>query len=135
TSFQNGIAPEYMIELCNELNADMWVNIPYLAQDDFTVNFAKMVRDNLRPGLKVYVEWSNEVWNPSPGFMTYQWAMRQIGVSPTAPDAFYRFTQFVAQQTRHAFGLWTQVFAGQTNRLVRTVGGAEPNITYTSRVL
>src|SRR5207247_293935 len=43
SSFQNGMAPEYMIELCNELNANLWVNIPHLAQDDYIVNLAQMV--------------------------------------------------------------------------------------------
>jgi hypothetical protein len=129
------MAPEYMIELCNELQTDLWVNISYQAQDDYIVNLAQMVRNNLNPGLRVYVEWSNEAWNSSPGYMTYPWLAKQIPEPPTAPDWFMRFTQLVAQENRHSFEIWSQVFAGEANRLVRTVGAFEANPIYTTRVL
>ncbi len=67
----DGVALEYMIELCNELGADAWFSMPHQADDNFVTQFATMVRDNLNPGLDVYIEWSNEVWNVS--FPQHQW--------------------------------------------------------------
>jgi hypothetical protein len=37
--------------------------MPHLANDEYHQQFATYVRDNLRPDVKVYVEWSNEVWH------------------------------------------------------------------------
>jgi putative intracellular protease/amidase len=131
-SFQNGMAPEYMIELANELNADLWVNIPHMAEDDYVRNLATMVRDHLRPDRKVYLEWSNEVWNGAPGYLANQWVRQQL----TLPEnAGVTFEQFVARENRHVFDLWSNVFAGQTSRLVRVVAGFENNPSYTARVL
>jgi hypothetical protein len=131
-TFQNGIAPEYMVELCNELKADLWTNVPHTAQDDFIINDAVFIRNHLNPGLKVYVEWSNEVWNRAPGFMPYQWVIQQLALPQNAGLNFY---QFVAQENRHTFDIFSQVFAGQTSRLVRTVGVFEESPGYAVRLL
>lgn len=43
----NGVAPEYLIELSNEIDTNPWFNMPHRADDDFVRNFATMVRDTL----------------------------------------------------------------------------------------
>jgi hypothetical protein len=131
-TFQNGIAPEYMIEMANELGANIWVNMPHLADDDFIRHFATLVRDTLKPNLQVDVEWSNEVWNRAPGFLPYQWVIQQLALPQ---NAGLTFTQFVAREDRRTFDIWSQVFAGQTHRLVRVVAGFEENPRYTAQVL
>jgi hypothetical protein len=37
--------------------------MPHLADDKYHRQFATYVNDTLRPDVKVYVEWSNEVWH------------------------------------------------------------------------
>ena len=54
---------EIMVELCNLMNADPWFNIPHAADDNFIRQFAQQVASQLEPERKVYVEYSNEVWN------------------------------------------------------------------------
>jgi hypothetical protein len=130
--FQNGIAPEYMIELANELHANIWVNMPHMADDDFVTRFATLVRNTLDPKLKVYVEWSNEVWNGAPGFIPHQWILQQLALPQ---NAGVTFPQFVAQEDRRVFADWEQVFAGQTGRVVRVVAGFENNPGYIAQVL
>ncbi|HND53070.1 MAG TPA: hypothetical protein PLV92_11755, partial [Pirellulaceae bacterium] len=115
--FQNGVSPEYMIELSNELGANPWFNMPHLAQDDYVRRFAELVRDQLDPHLKVYVEWSNEVWNYAPGFEGHVWARDQAAAEGV------RIEEIVARETRRDFAIWSEVFAGQEDRLIRTVGG------------
>ncbi len=61
-----GTAWEYLIQLCNEVNADLWANIPFLATDDYIRRLATLVRGKLDQDRKVYVEYSNEVWNSYP---------------------------------------------------------------------
>jgi hypothetical protein len=63
TQTQGGIALEYQIDLCNALKADGWFCIPHMADDDYVHHAARLIRDRLDPGLKAYIEYSNEVWN------------------------------------------------------------------------
>ncbi|OWF45168.1 uncharacterized protein LOC110457373 [Mizuhopecten yessoensis] len=58
-----GAAIENMILLSNMMGANPWFNIPHAADDDFIRQFAALVKSSLRPDLKVYLEYSNEVWN------------------------------------------------------------------------
>jgi chitodextrinase len=52
-----------MITLGNEANRDIWLNIPHLATNGFVDTLASLIKLNLKPGLKAYFEYSNEVWN------------------------------------------------------------------------
>src|SRR3989344_8732748 len=70
-----GVPLEVMIKLSNKLHADPWFNMPHLADDNYKQNFAQVVKDQLDPSLKVYVEDSNEVWNPK--FQQYHYVKIQ----------------------------------------------------------
>ena len=59
----SGIPWEVCIQLCNELNKDAWINVPIVADDDYVRNLAKLFKANLKPGLHLYLEYSNEIWN------------------------------------------------------------------------
>lgn len=58
-----GCAWEYIIQLSNETNKDLWVNIPDQATDDYVLQLASLLKNSANPNLHIYVEWSNEVWN------------------------------------------------------------------------
>ena len=58
-----GAAWEYAIELANLTGKDPWINIPDQATDDYVRQLATLFKNNLAPDRKLYVEWSNEVWN------------------------------------------------------------------------
>jgi hypothetical protein len=83
---KKGVAWEYVILLANAVNKDVWINIPVSASgsspDDtasYIYQLAKLFKDGnsftgnvgLKPGLKIYLEHSNEVWNF--GFSQYTW--------------------------------------------------------------
>ncbi len=70
-----GVAADVMIDLCNRLNADLWVCIPHKADDGYVRGLAQLIRDRLRSPLRVYVEYSNEVWNSQ--FQQARWAAEQ----------------------------------------------------------
>lgn len=83
---------EYFIQLCNTVQADLFINIPIRADDDYISKTAQLIRygsDGVLPysapqtnpvypsldsGLKVYVEYGNEIWNSALGFQCYHWA-------------------------------------------------------------
>lgn len=42
---------------------NIWINIPHNATDDYIVNVARVMFNDLNPTSNIYVEYSNEVWN------------------------------------------------------------------------
>lgn len=132
TYFQDGVAPEYMIALANELDADPWLTMPHMADDDYVRHFAELVRDTLEPGQKVYVEWGNEIWNGAPGFDGNRWVQSQMALPENAGLSFY---QIWAREARRDFDIWSEVFAGQTDRVVRVAAGFQNTPWVTNQVL
>ncbi len=61
---RDGVAWEYIVELANVTGKEIWINVPIHASDDYVRGLAAFLRDNLRPDINFYVEYSNEVWNP-----------------------------------------------------------------------
>ena len=63
---------EDLIALANATHTNLWINIPGPATDDYITQLANLIKNGdtvdgirysgLDPSLKVYVEWSNEVW-------------------------------------------------------------------------
>jgi hypothetical protein len=64
-----GVAWEYAIDICNLASKDLWLNVPIAASDDYVRQLAQLLKDRLRPESNIYIEISNEVWNP--GFLQY----------------------------------------------------------------
>jgi hypothetical protein len=72
---------EWQVALANELGRDLWINVPVNATDDYLTQMAKTIKEGseyrghkyagLKPDLKLYVEYSNEVWNF--GFYQTHW--------------------------------------------------------------
>ncbi|MFH0976968.1 MAG: hypothetical protein V1874_14390 [Spirochaetota bacterium] len=64
----DGASWDYVIELCNIVRIDPWINIPVSADSGYIRETAKLFRANLNRNLNIYIESSNEVWNTAPGF-------------------------------------------------------------------
>lgn len=54
---------EVMIDLANEAQVEPWLTLPARGDDDFARHAGELVRERLDPSLRVWVEYSNEVWN------------------------------------------------------------------------
>lgn len=100
---------ELVVALANETNRDIWINVPVQASDDYILKLAQLLRYGsdgvnpytgpvanpvfapLNPGLKVYVEYGNEVWNSGYGFYGFGWAMQlanAVRMDTSHPIAF-----------------------------------------------
>jgi len=119
---ENGVALEYMIELCNTLKINPWFNMPATATDAYITQFATMVKNKLDPSLKAYVEYSNEVWNF--GFPAAQYANTmgaKLGLGALNGQAFIHF---YTHRSLQVLGIWTNIFGrSATTRLVRVLSG------------
>ncbi|MFA6545175.1 MAG: hypothetical protein WCS99_12225 [Limisphaerales bacterium] len=120
TFSKRGVALELMIELCNRQRVAPWFCMPHLADDDFVRRFAEMVRERLDPSLKIYIEYSNEVWNGQ--FVQNRYACEQgvkLGLGPKEKpwEAGWRFT---AVRSMEIFKIWEDVFGGH-DRFVRVL--------------
>lgn len=127
-----GAPLELMIELSNRLSADAWFNIPHAANDDFVRRYARMVKNNLNPDLKVYIEYSNETWNGI--FTQHAYIKRlgqQLGLDPDPMKAAYKF---YAKRSVEIFRIFEQEFGG-TQRLVRVMGGLTGSKSMTETML
>jgi hypothetical protein len=121
-----GVAWEYAIELCNAVGADAWINVPVLADDGYVANLAKLFKDKLRADLRVWVEYSNELWNGA--FVQTRWnsdlaqsdqALNDDGKA----DRFMRAQRRAAQRTVRIGDLFAKEFGSKAgpNSRVRPV--------------
>lgn len=130
--FVNGMSIEHMVQLANDLNADPWFNMPHMADDTFVRNFAEYVRDNLEPELTAYVEWSNEIWNFAGGFEATAWVAEQTRLPENIGLTHW---QIAGREAARDLNIWSSVFAGQSERVVRVAGGQASTPWITERII
>jgi hypothetical protein len=117
----DGVALEYMIDLCNELGADPWFSMPHQANDRYVEKFAALVKSRLRKDLNVYVEWSNEVWNSQ--FPQHNWVRgKSDGRSLSGA-----FNAVWAEEADRDFEIWRDVFGSQRKRVIRVAAAQKDN--------
>ena len=127
----NGVSIEQMVQLANDLDADPWFNMPPRADDAYVRAFAQTVRDRLEPGRKVYVEWSNEIWNWGWGFDGARYVDEVAGRPEYAGLDHW---QIAGLEAKRDLDIWSSVFAGQSSRLVRVAAGQAANEWIVNRV-
>ena len=134
TFSKRGVALEWMIDLCNRQKVDPWFCMPHLADDDFIRCFALMVKERLDPSLKIYIEYSNEIWNSQ--FKQCQYAGEEgvkLGLGPKERpwEAGWAYT---ARRSADIFAIWEEVFGGHV-RFVRVIPTQSANSGVTKGIL
>ncbi len=123
---ERGVPAETMIALANRLSADPWFNMPHRASDDYMTQFANLVKSQLRADLKVYVEYSNEVWNGQ--FQQGTFVEQQGGIEFGAQGSgFDRRLNWHAKRTAQMCDLWKGAFGAQASRVVCVLGAQAAN--------
>lgn len=131
---------EVCIELSNKTGKDAWFCIPHLADDDFVRQMARLVRDTLDPNLKVYAEYSNELWNfqfPQTNYYknkASKWFDEQVAAGVYTEDKrnqtmYPQMWVMIAERAAEVAKIWREEF-GDTDRLVNVLGSqsAGPHI-------
>lgn len=118
----SGVAIEHVIQLANELGSDAWLCVPHQADDDYVRQLARTVKARLAPGLRVWVEYSNELWN---GHFDQAEYVRGRGVAlglALEAQEYKAGLRFIARRSVEIFRLFEAEFGG-TERLVRVLPG------------
>lgn len=118
TQFRGGVAYEWQIDLANAANKHPWICVPHKADDDYVRNLATLIKGRLKAGLKVHIEYSNEVWNG--GFQQYSWVAAQASAAGTTWYVQY------ARRAVQIFKIFESVFGGK-ERLVRVLASQSGN--------
>lgn len=121
---QNGVAWEYVAQLANETLKDIWINIPHEANDAYIDSLAHLLQNTLNTELKVYVEFSNEVWNS--GFSQHaDCAMMAQNLGYTGQQ-WERAWKFTAKRSADVFKIFESVFTNDA-RLVKIIPSQAAN--------
>ena len=130
----NGVSWEWMIRLCNLQHADFWVTIPHAVPDDYVIQLATLIKQHLDPSLKVYVEYSNEVWNT--GFAQATYASEQgqaLGLHLNVANTYGQSAaalaraRFYVLRSLQIHQLFDDVYGADSTRLVHTLAGQAAN--------
>ena len=122
----SGIAVEYIVQLANMLDQDIWLTIPHLASDAYLQDMAAYFRDHLESDRTLYLEYSNEVWN---------WMFSQAGWVDQHGAGNLNYARKYAERAVHLFAVWHQVFGAQSHRVKRVFNVQAVNPWYGREVL
>ena len=119
-----GVPVDVMIQLANATGLTPWFNVPAQASDDYVTQLATLVQSKLKPGLKYYVEYSNETWNGAfsqNGYMKAQGLQLGLSADPTLAVAYY-----TAYRSVQIFRLFRNV-VGTSAPMVRVIASQAAN--------
>jgi hypothetical protein len=123
-TLNTGVAYEYIAELANFLEKDIWVNIPHMADDDYVLTFANFLQANLDGDIRVYLEYSNELWNGIFSQTSYASAMgEELGFTGPSWEQGWKYTVY---RSVEVFSLFESVFT-DGDRLVKIIPSQSAN--------
>lgn len=119
---RSGVAMEYVVMLSNLIGADPWICMPHAASNELIQSYAEFFEEHLAPERRLYIEYSNELWNG---------AFRQGQYSFARPEGRARY---VAAGTYNMFKIFTDVFSDDS-RLVKVMPGHAGGASYNDELL
>jgi len=107
-----GVPVELLVDLATRLEADAWVCIPHKADDDYVLQLMTYLKANLnKSSLKVWVEYSNELWNSMFEQSRYAGELgQQMKFSDKPWEAAWKYT---AHRSIEIFKIIDEVYAGR----------------------
>lgn len=115
-----GVPFEDQIQLGNDLNKDIWLTIPHLVDDTYVSSLAILAYNNLDAGRKLYIEYSNEVWNGLFSQSAYVISQGTSLFSADGGDQYLWGRKYFSRRTRQCMDIFTDIFtSGGVNGLDR----------------
>lgn len=130
-SQSNGVAWEYIVELCNLLEKDPWICIPHRADDNYISELAQFLDENLAEDLTIYLEYSNEVWNGQ--FLQNSEAAQFAADLDYSGEPWERTWKYTAKRSADIFRLFSEVF--EDERLVKIIPSQAANSWLSNQII
>jgi hypothetical protein len=127
----NGVPIEVAVQLANTISADAWLNVPATADTDYVTQMATLVHGLLGSSQKVYIEFSNEVWNSI--YPQYTYAINQghsTFASGLGPPFDYN-RNWYGMRVAQTCDTWKSVWGSDAGRVI-CVLAAQAASTYTA---
>ena len=119
-----GVPIEVAVRLANAVSADAWLNVPAQADDDYIRRMAALVHGTLGPTQKVYLEYSNEVWNNS--FPQYDYAVargrEEWPNRPSGSNGYEWNRNWYGMRSAQVCDLWKGAWGADRNRVICVLG-------------
>jgi|GEM_PF-393811 len=109
----SGVPYETMIELANQTQKDVWICVPHAADDAYIAQMAQLFKSKLDPKRKVYLEYSNEVWN---------WIFQQAHYNDQNRPGNLNYPRAYAEKAKRVFRIWHTVYGAEKSRVKRVLG-------------
>jgi hypothetical protein len=122
----NGVPLEVVAQLCNTVGADCWVNVPHMATNDYMTQMAALMHAKLGNEQKVYVEFSNEVWNAGYAQSKYAAAQGRITWPQAESEADARLNWY-GMRVAQTCDTWKAVWGSDAHRVVCVMGAQAAN--------
>lgn len=114
-----GRAWEQYIQIANIMHRDIWITVPHKADDNYMAQLAKLFKEKLDPERKVYIEYSNEVWNNSFDQCGYAyWQGGEMGFPGPNENLWFQ-----AARSAQLFKSFNDEFGENSTQVVRVIAG------------
>jgi hypothetical protein len=123
----NGVPLETVLQLCNSVGADCWVNVPHKANNDYITQMAVLAHANLGSSQKIYIEFSNEVWNGMYAQADYAAAQGQALWPNAGVSSFAYNRSWYGMRTAQTCDIWKSVWGADSPRVVCVLGSQAGN--------
>ncbi len=121
-----GVPLEVIADLVNRLDADAWICLPHLVDDAYAREAGRLLRRTLEPERRVYLEYSNEVWN---GMFEQAQHARRMGQAlhlAGEDQVALGSVRFYARRSMEVFAAFDEGF-GDRDRVVHVIGAHSGN--------
>ena len=126
-----GMPVETMVDLANAANAAPWFSMPHKATNAFMSSFAQTVKRRLKPQQKVYIEYSNEVWNsmyPATHYASQQglklWPRGKLEIKNPGTRRLFLALNFNAKRSKEMCGIFKRHLGNRAVCVVSAYGSA-----------
>jgi len=119
---QMPMAYEWMIDMCNRAQSDMWICIPYLWDVDLAGcrSLAQLINTTLNSDLRVFVEYGNENWSTDYNQNYCRQRGVAIGLGESNQTTGDRYSAYASMKIWEEF---EAVFGRGNPRLVKVLSG------------
>lgn len=128
-----GMAWETVFDLANEVGADLWINIPHQYADAAITSLAALALTDLDTNLRLFIEFSNEVWNDSFDQGVFADAAgNTAGFTGTADE---KGQKWYVKRCAEMFDLFKAAWGESSSRIVKVIGSQASATTATDSLM